>query len=98
MLSELVQLDFREVEHHVELEGDLLLRLEDCGNGDGAGNRFTAAVDVLDPGVCNATALECCLQDGLGVILIEHRLHGNVEVVLLVPSHAHAGTRTKLES
>ena len=88
--GELVQLDFREVEHHVELETDLLLRLEDCGNGDGAGNRFTTAVNVLDPGVCNATALECCLQDGLGVVLVEHRLHRNIEVVLLVPSHAHA--------
>ena len=88
--GELVQLDFREVEHHVELEADLLLRLEDCGNGDGAGNRFTTAIDVLDPGIGNATALECSLQDGFRVVLVEHRLHGNVEVVLLVPSHAHA--------
>ena len=88
--GELVQLDFREVEHEVELEADLLLRLEDCGHGDGASNRFTATVNVLDPGTGNATALEGGLQNALGVVLIEHRLHGNVEVVLLVPSHAHA--------
>ena len=88
--SKLVQLDFGEVEHQVELEADFLLRLENRGNGNGTGHRFAAAVNVLDPGFANAAAAESALQHGGCVILVEHRLHGNVQVILLVPGDGHA--------
>ena len=88
--SKLVQLDFREVQHQVELERNLLLRLQDGSHGDGTGHRLAAAVNVLDPGFANATAAESALQNRGGVILVEHRLHGNVQVILLVPGDGHA--------
>ena len=72
------------------MEADLLLRLQNGSHGDGACNRFTTAVNVLDPRACNATALESALQHRGGIVLVEHGLHGNVQVVLLVPGDGHA--------